>query len=45
VKIIDLIQSDHSYKMNGPSRLRIIKNFLELDERINFIDDVLKQIH
>lgn len=45
IKIIDLIQSEHYFKMNGPNRLKINKKIEELDKRVDFLNQILKKIN
>ena len=44
-KIIDLIQSDRSYKMNGPNRIKVIKSISEFNKRVEFVEETIKNLH
>ena len=37
IKLIDLIQSDHRFKMNGPDKLKVALEEEEVAKRVTFI--------
>ena len=37
IKLIDLIQSDHRFKMNGPNKLKVALEEEEVAKRVTFI--------
>jgi len=44
IKIIDLLQADRHYKMNGPDRLKITLAIESVEERVKFIRKVLQDL-
>ena len=44
IKIIDLIQSDQRYKMNGPDKLKITISIELVEDRVMFVRNILKDL-
>jgi transcription-repair coupling factor (superfamily II helicase) len=44
IKIIDLIQSDQRYKMNGPDKLKITISIELVEDRVMFVKNILKDL-
>ena len=42
--IIDLIQSDQRYKMNGPDKLKITISIELVEDRVMFVRNILKDL-
>lgn len=44
IKIIDLIQTDRRYKMNGPNKIKVSIAIDSIEERVLFVRNILKDL-
>ena len=44
IKIIDLLQNDRRFKMNGPDKIRISLEEEDIAERVKFINNTIKEL-
>ena len=44
IKLIELIQSDHRFKMNGPDKIKILLEEENITKRVMFITKKIKEL-